>query len=183
MTSYLPPAKKIWWNEPIEKSELIWIGVVIIWGIIMTLMMPYWHVYGNQNISDEAYRVTPQQFMEKAQAVVDRHTVRTIKGVQSPEIPVVKPPVGSDVYMLGRLWEWWPALELQVNQSYRLHLSAMDFQHGFSLQPVNINAQILPGYDMVLTVTPNSTGEFTVVCNEYCGIGHHNMLGKIFVVE
>ena len=26
-------------------------------------------------------------------------------------------------------------------------------------------------------------GEFTVVCNEFCGIGHHQMLGKIYVKE
>ncbi|MDH5613353.1 MAG: cytochrome C oxidase subunit II, partial [Gammaproteobacteria bacterium] len=32
-------------------------------------------------------------------------------------------------------------------------------------------------------VTPDQAGEFTVVCNEFCGIGHHTMLGKIFVKE
>jgi cytochrome c oxidase subunit 2 len=98
-------------------------------------------------------------------------------------IPVVKPPAGSDVYMLGRLWQWYPILELEKGQSYRLHLSSMDWNHGFSLQPVNINLQILPGYEMVLTVTPDQAGEFTVVCNEFCGIGHHLMLGKIYVKE
>ena len=56
-------------------------------------------------------------------------------------------------------------------------------QDGFSLQPENINLQIVPGYEMVLTVTPDESGEFTVVCNEYCGIGHHLMLGKIYVKE
>jgi cytochrome c oxidase subunit 2 len=35
----------------------------------------------------------------------------------------------------------------------------------------------------VITFTPDSSGEFTIVCNEYCGIGHHTMLGKIFVVK
>jgi cytochrome c oxidase subunit 2 len=40
---------------------------------------------------------------------------------------------------------------------------------------------VLPGYDYVLTVTPTTTGEFYVVCNEFCGIGHHQMVGKILV--
>ena len=35
----------------------------------------------------------------------------------------------------------------------------------------------------VITVTPDTAGEFTVVCNEFCGIGHHLMLGKIYVRE
>lgn len=178
MTSLSPPKDRIWWKEPIEKSELIWITVVVIWGIILTLMMPLWHVYGDQNLSSEAYKVTPTYFMEKTQEVVDQYTIRTEGDRQ---IPVVAPPVGSDIYMFGRLWEWWPIYELQAGQSYRLHLSSLDWQHGFSLQPTNINLQILPGYDMVLTVTPDKAGEYAVVCNEYCGIGHHNMVGKIYV--
>jgi cytochrome c oxidase subunit 2 len=59
----------------------------------------------------------------------------------------------------------------------------MDLQHGFSLQPLNMNFQILPGYDHVLTLTPTSAGEFSIVCNEFCGIGHHAMTGRILVVE
>jgi cytochrome c oxidase subunit 2 len=59
----------------------------------------------------------------------------------------------------------------------------MDLQHGFSLQPLNMNFQILPGYDHVLTLTPTSAGEFSIVCNEFCGIGHHVMTGRILVVE
>ncbi len=43
----------------------------------------------------------------------------------------------------------------------------MDWQHGFSLQPVNINTQILPGYEMVLTITPDTNGDQTIICNEY----------------
>jgi cytochrome c oxidase subunit 2 len=34
---------------------------------------------------------------------------------------------------------------------------------------------------MVMKITPNKSGEFSVICNEYCGIGHHQMIGKIYV--
>ena len=56
-------------------------------------------------------------------------------------------------------------------------------QHGFSLQPVNINVQVHPGYEMVVTIKPDKAGEYGIVCNEYCGLGHHMMVGKIYVVE
>ena len=180
MTSLSPPKHKIWWREPIEKAELVWISIVVVWGIILTLMMPIWHIYGKQNLSNEAYRVTAKDYMAKAQAVVDQYTVRT-EGTR--KFPVVKPPIGADIYMVARLWDWWPILELEAGQSYRLHLSSLDWQHGFSLQPTNINVQVLPGYEMVMTITPDKAGEYSVICNEYCGIGHHNMVGKIHVVE
>lgn len=180
MTSISPPANKIWWNEPIEKTELFWISLVFVWGLVMTFMMPYWHVTGNQNLSTETYRTTPEAFLAKAQKMVDQYTVRKDGPRQTP---VVKPPAGSDVYLVARLWDWWPSLELQKGQSYRFHLSSMDWQHGFSLQPANINIQVLPDYEHVVSFTPNKTGEYSVICNEYCGIGHHLMIGKIYVVD
>lgn len=173
-----PPTERIWWNERIDRVEIVWIGIALIWCLFMFFMMPYWHITGKQNVSNEAYRTSPEVFAKKAQVVVDQYTVRT-----EQNIPVVHPPVGSDVYLIARLWQWWPILEFEKDKSYRLHLSSMDWQHGFSLQPENINLEVLPGYEMVVTLTPNKTGSFTIVCNEYCGIGHHTMLGKIYVKE
>jgi cytochrome c oxidase subunit 2 len=144
----------------------------------MFFMMPYWHVYGKQNLSNEAYQTTPDQFRAKVDTMVEQFKVGEEAG-----IPIVRPPAGSDIYMLARLWQWYPILELEKDKSYRLHLSSMDWQHGFSLQPVNINLQIVPGYEMVLTITPDQIGDYAVICNEYCGIGHHTMLGKIRVRE
>ena len=178
MSSLAPPSERLWWKEPIEGVEIFWIAIALVWAIVMFIMMPYWHIYGKQNLSNEAYRTTPEVYGKKVQAMVDQYTVRK---VTARDIPVVAPPAGSDVYLLARLWDWYPVLELEKGQTYRLHLSSMDWQHGFSLQPENINMQVIPGYEMVLKITPNKTGEFSIVCNEYCGIGHHQMLGKIYV--
>ena len=67
-------------------------------------------------------------------------------------------------------------------KEYKIHLSSMDYLHGFSLQPVNINIEVIPGYEHVVKMTPTQSGStFAIVCNEYCGIGHHTMLGRIYV--
>lgn len=180
MTSLSPPKTKLWWNEPIEMSELIWITIVFFWGLLMTFMMPFWHVTGNQNLSTETYKIVPEQFLEKAQAMVDKYTVRH----EGPrKYAVVRPPPGGDVYIVARLWEFWPIVELKKNETYRFHLSSMDWQHGFSLQPANINIQVVPKYEHVVSFTPNRAGEYSILCNEYCGIGHHTMIGKLKVVE
>ena len=176
--SITPPSERLWWKEPIPKVELVWIIVAFLWGVTMFGMMIYWHAEGEQNLSNESYRTTPERFAEKTNAMVEQHTVREETG-----FPVVHPPAGSDVYLIARLWQWWPILELEKDQSYRLHIMSLDWQHGFSLQPVNINLQIHPQYEMVLTVTPDQSGEYGIVCNEFCGIGHHTMIGKMYVVE
>ena len=175
-----PPENRLWWKEPLHGVELTWIIIAFLWGLVMFFAMIYWHFEGEQNLSNEAYKIDAEAFAAKSEAMAEAYTVRE-EG--DTGIPVVHPPAGSDVYLIARLWEWWPILELEKGQSYRLHLSSLDWQHGFSLQPTNINLQVHPGYDMVVTVTPDEAGEFSVVCNEYCGIGHHTMVGKIYVIE
>jgi cytochrome c oxidase subunit 2 len=173
-----PPAQRIWWKEPVAKAELVWIVIAFLWGLAMFFMMIYWHGAGKQNLSNEAYRQNPAVFAQKAQAMAEQYKVR-----EEAHMPVVHPPAGTDVYLIARLWQWWPILELEKNKDYRLHIMSMDWLHGFSLQPVNMNIEIHPNYEMVVTLTPDQTGEFGIVCNEYCGIGHHTMVGKIYVVE
>jgi cytochrome c oxidase subunit 2 len=178
MSAILPPARRIWWKQPIDRVEIIWIAIAFVWCLVMFFMMPYWHLYGKQNLSNETYRVRPEQFARAAQEMVDKYTIRT---ETDEKIPVVKPPAGSDVYLIARLWAWWPMLELEQGKTYRLHLTAMDYQHGFSLQPENINVQVLPGYEHVVTITPTRAGSYAIVCNEFCGIGHHKMVSKLYV--
>jgi cytochrome c oxidase subunit II len=164
-----------WFKAP-TGNERLWIGLALIWCLIMSAMMPYWHLRGKQNSTGEAYAVTPAAFHERVERFVAANTVGERDGV-----PIVEPAAGGDAYLLGRMWSWYPILKLRAGETYRLHLSSLDLQHGFSLLPMNMNFQVLPGYDHVLTLTPTSRGEFTIVCNEFCGIGHHQMIGKIIV--
>ncbi len=178
MSAILPPAERLWYKHPIDRVEGTWIAIALTWCLIMFAMMVGWHVWGKQNLSSETYRTTPDKFMAKTQAMVDKYTVRT---ETDEKTPVVAPPPGSDIYMLARLWSFYPILELEKGKTYKLHLTSMDYNHGFSLQPANINIQIVPGFEHVMTVTPNQSGTYSVVCNEYCGIGHHRMVGRIYI--
>ena len=178
MTAIHSPTERVWWKQPLDRVEGTWIVIAFVWCLVMFFMMPYWHVYGKQNLANEAYRTTPEAFTAKAQAMVDKFKVRE---ETEQKIPVVHPPAGSDVYLIARLWQWWPMLELEEGKTYRLHLTSMDYQHGFSLQPENINVQVLPGYEHVMTITPNRSGTYSIVCNEFCGIGHHKMVSRLYV--
>lgn len=178
MTTLLPPSDRIWWKQPVDRVEILWIVIALAWALVLSFMMPYWHIFGKQNISNTAYRINPSDYAARAHAVDKKYVVRTEDGM-----PVVSPPPGSDVYIIAHRYQWWPILELKEGRSYRLHLSSLDVLHGFSLQPENINVEVVPGYDMVLTVTPNKVGTYSLVCNEYCGIGHQDMLGRIYVTK
>lgn len=175
MSIYSPPAD---WLKPPEGAERVWVGLALAWCLVMTVAMPYWYLYGKQNSTGESYRTTPAEFAVRVAQFVQTNQVGDDRG-----IPIVEPAPGGEAYLQAQMWMWSPILKLRKGQTYRLHLSSIDLQHGFSLQPLNMNFQVLPGYDHVLTITPTSTGEFSIVCNEFCGIGHHMMTGRIIVVD
>ncbi|MBP7082007.1 MAG: hypothetical protein KBA96_12910, partial [Rhodocyclaceae bacterium] len=110
MSAILPPAERLWWKHPLDRVEGTWILIAFIWCMIMFAMMVGWHIYGKQNLSTETYKTTPELFSNKTQAMVEKYTVRK---ETDKEIPVVHPPPGSDVYLIARLWDWWPIIELE----------------------------------------------------------------------
>lgn len=170
-----PP--RIWW-KPLGQLERSWLLIGLVWCIFLTAMMPIWFFLGRQNVPATTYRATPEQFQAQVNAMIEQYKVGEERG-----FPIVEPPPGSDVFIQARMWQWYPIVKLKKGETYRLHLSSLDVQHGFSLQPMNLNFMVLPGYDYVVTITPTTAGEFYVVCNEYCGVGHHLMIGKIIVTE
>jgi cytochrome c oxidase subunit 2 len=183
MSAILPPSERLWWKQPIAGQEWAWIGIAFVWAMVMFVMMVYWHINGKQNLSNEVYRTTTEMFQAKTDAFVKENTIRTEKNLANPtdEMPVVKPNAKGEAFLLARLWSWYPILELEAGKTYKIHMSSVDYNHGFSLQPININIQVIPGYEHVVKMTPTKAGTYAIVCNEYCGIGHHSMLGRIYV--
>jgi cytochrome c oxidase subunit 2 len=167
-----PP--RTWW-KPLDRLERSWVIIAFIWCVFMTAMMIIWFFVGRQNVPTTTLRTTPELYANQVMAFTEQYQVDTEQGV-----PIVEPPAG-DIYFLARQWQWFPILKLKQGETYRLHLSSLDVLHGFSLQPTNLNLMVLPGYEYVATITPTESGEFSVVCNEFCAIGHHLMLGKIIV--
>jgi cytochrome c oxidase subunit 2 len=169
--------KGVWW-KPVHGAEKTWVGIAFIWCMVLFAMMPLWHVKGGQNPSGIRHRVEPDAFRARTAEFIAQYQVGEENG-----IPIVEPPPGGDVYLMAEMWRWTPTLILRKGVEYTLHLSSVDVNHGFSLIPLNINFQVVPGYDYGLRVQPLEAGDFRVVCNEFCGVLHHAMVGRIIVED
>jgi cytochrome c oxidase subunit II len=169
--------KGVWW-KPAHRSEKLWFGIAFAWCMVLFAMMPLWHMKGGQNPSGIRSKVEPAAFQARVFEFIDAYKVGEENGY-----PIVEPPPGSDIYLLSRMWNFTPILKLQKGVEYTLHLSSTDVNHGFALFPINVNFQVVPGYVYGLRVTPTEAGDFRIICNEFCGIGHHLMLGKVIVTD
>ncbi|MEI2757964.1 MAG: c-type cytochrome [Bacteroidia bacterium] len=167
-----------WFKKKVSKDERMWIIISFVVCIFLFAWMVLWHVFGRQNPSNTTYKTNPIEFAQLHDEYVKRNMVGMDNG-----IPIVKPEPGSDVVLMAQMWRWSPVLILKKDEWYNIHISSKDLVHGFSLQPSNMNFQVYPDYDYVLKFKPTVAGEAKVLCNEFCGIGHHTMIGKILVIE
>lgn len=68
------------------------------------------------------------------------------------------------------------------NSTVTFKVTSGDVIHSFSIVGTNANTMVIPGEISSMTVEFDETGEYGIVCNEYCGEFHHLMEGEVIVV-
>lgn len=63
----------------------------------------------------------------------------------------------------------------------KFRLTSSDVIHGFQIVSTNANSTVIPGYVSQFRITFPEAGEYLIVCNEFCGLGHHVMQAKLIV--
>jgi len=74
-------------------------------------------------------------------------------------------------------------VEVPLGAKVKVLATTKDVVHGFNVAGTNINMMLEPGYISEYVTTFDKAGEYLIVCNEYCGAGHHMMSSMIKVVE
>lgn len=93
---------------------------------------------------------------------------------------------------IGRMWEWEfdygqgklsKILVIPVNKPIRLDLISEDVNHSLFIPAFRVKEDVVPGYDNWLWFTPLYPGEYEIMCTEYCGLLHYDMVTRARVVE
>lgn len=173
-SSVTPPAPG--WARRLPRDERLFLWVVVASVLFMSAFTVGWLAVGNHNVPADSYRISPEGFSEKLQGFMAQH--------MKPDGRVHVPP-GEDAYLLAARYTFYPELVLKAGEEYTIWISAVDALHGFSIVGggQNLNLEIAPEHAYGATFTPEKPGEYLIVCNEYCGLGHHGMKGRIIVEE
>jgi len=91
---------------------------------------------------------------------------------------------GATVVAFGLMYGFTPP-EIRVPAGKRVtfRMTSTDVTHGFLIVGTNANTMLVPGYVSQFTTVFQRPGEYLIVCNEYCGLGHHLMSAKLIVEE
>lgn len=169
-----PPAPG--WARKLPLDERVFLAAVFTSVAFMSLFVVGWLVWGKQNVPTDSYRISPAGFAEKLQGFMAQNA--------KPDGRVHVPP-GTDAYIMAARYTFYPELVLKAGEEYRIWISSADALHGFSIVGgnQNINLEIAPQHAYGATFKPETPGEYLIVCNEYCGLGHQQMRGRIIVEE
>ncbi|HMF08282.1 MAG TPA: cupredoxin domain-containing protein [Thermoanaerobaculia bacterium] len=80
------------------------------------------------------------------------------------------------IAVTARRFEFEPKqITLHKGETVRLSVTSQDVQHGFFSRPLKIDADLAPGQETQVLLTPQETGTYTIICDHFCGAQHGNM--------
>lgn len=93
-------------------------------------------------------------------------------------------PKRYEIHYVARMWKFEPPeINIVPGSTADIYLSTADVVHGVQIAGTNFNLTAVPGAVNYARVKFDKAGDYTVVCNEYCGTAHHGMAGVIHVTE
>ncbi|WP_247728268.1 cytochrome c oxidase subunit II [Halovivax limisalsi] len=154
----------------IHTYERLWLvaSLVLIVGFIATV------TYGAVGIGIEMIGDEP--------GTIDPDAIGDDDRFGDPRVEQVGPSE-YEVYVVAYTFIFQPAeIEVPADSEVTFYLTSADVIHGFEVAGTNVNSMVIPGQIAQLTVEFDEPGTYGVVCNEYCGPGHHTMEGSLTVV-
>ncbi|MFZ5467496.1 MAG: cytochrome C oxidase subunit II [Pseudomonadota bacterium] len=86
------------------------------------------------------------------------------------------------VTMVAARYGFYPQnIEVPMNTPVKLRIASLDVLHGLHVPYSNMNTMVVPGYVSEVNTQFTREGDFPMICNEYCGLGHDYMYAKVHV--
>jgi cytochrome c oxidase subunit 2 len=104
----------------------------------------------------------------------------------------VAPGDAIEIHVTAQKWSWsftYPngtttnELGVPKDKPVKLVMSSTDVLHSFYVPEFRIKQDVIPGTYTTLWFQATEAKEITILCTEYCGTGHSDMLSKVNVME
>lgn len=93
-------------------------------------------------------------------------------------------PDGSlRVILVAARYGFYPRdIRVPAGKPITFRIASADVLHGVHVPMTNLSTMIVPGYISTVTTEFPKPGEYPMLCNEYCGMGHDHMWSRVTVV-
>ncbi|MEE8428328.1 MAG: c-type cytochrome, partial [Gammaproteobacteria bacterium] len=76
-----------------------------------------------------------------------------------------------------------PEVHLPIGKPWKALLRSKDVLHNFTVAQFRVKMDMVRGMVTYLWFTPTKIGEYYILCEEYCGVGHFAMRGRVVIDE
>jgi cytochrome c oxidase subunit 2 len=89
----------------------------------------------------------------------------------------------AEIRISARKFEFHPSkVTAKLGQPVVLVLTSEDRIHGFKMPDFGVRTDIVPGQESRVRLLPDKVGNFSFLCDVFCGDGHEDMDG-VLVIE
>lgn len=89
-----------------------------------------------------------------------------------------------EIKVMARKFEFEPnKITVEKGQRVRLLITSEDVDHGFEISELGVDEKIKAGQTATVEFVASKAGKFRFRCSVFCGEGHQEMVGQIFVTE
>jgi cytochrome c oxidase subunit 2 len=161
-----------------SKSHLL---TALLLAFLVLILVPVWFLVGAVGGSAHSHggmMMMPDAFQQRIDAQQEAFGL---------EDGSVRPSWERPVYIMARQFAFVPhTIRLERGRHYDLAFYSPDVLHGSTLVDIGggtLNAVILPKRMTMLSIDPTQAGELRIICNEFCGIGHHLMKATLIIED
>jgi len=107
--------------------------------------------------------------------------VTSVKPFEEGELIQVAPG-RYEAHMVAKKWSFIPPhLKVQRGSVVDFYVTSKDVVHGFLIDGTEVNLMAIPGAVNYAQARFDKPGKHQILCHEFCGAGHDNMIGLIEV--
>jgi len=155
-------------DDPLERK---WIWISLVLAVVMGGLLGFYAVASNLN---------PPSNVE----TIDSSRLHLTQEFAEDNLGVKNQPDGSlRVTLVAARYGFYPQhIEVPADTPVTFRIASADVLHGVHVPFTNMTTMIVPGYISEVQTRFPRTGEFSLLCNEYCGLGHDSMWSRLVVV-
>ena len=107
--------------------------------------------------------------------------VTNVKPFDSGELIQVAPG-RYEAHVVSKMWAFKPGkLKIPKGSVVDFYLTSTDVVHGFYIDGTDVNLTAIPNAVNYAQARFDKPGKFQIICHEFCGSGHHDMVGFLEV--
>lgn len=153
-----------------HRFEKIWLTVGVGSLIVFLIVLGFYN-FAKGHETPEGLRLIDPQLVDKTPPFDDPGLRELADGT-------------LEVNIVSHVFSYTPnKITIPKGKKVVFNVTTKDVVHSFTIPGTNVNMMVVPGYINSQPYTFKEAGNYLIICNEYCGAGHHLMKMEIEVTN